>query len=92
MGGQLAQQARELLGHSDLVIMTERVDDVALRIGQMVTMGCVAVLDRASPPAREATAAPAQALAPADRAAAALSPRRRVNRAWLPSAPIACCA
>jgi hypothetical protein len=32
---QLAQQAQESLGTSDLVIITERVDDVALLIGQM---------------------------------------------------------
>jgi transposase len=43
---QLAQQARELLGTSDLVIITERVDDVALLIGQMVQMGLPEVLDR----------------------------------------------
>ena len=36
---QLAQQAQEILGKSDLVIITERVDDVALLIGQMVKMG-----------------------------------------------------
>ena len=36
---QLVQQAREILGQSDLVIITERVDDVALLIGQMVKMG-----------------------------------------------------
>src|SRR5499426_3934243 len=36
---QLAQQAKEILGQSDLVIITERVDDVALLIGQMVKMG-----------------------------------------------------
>lgn len=34
---QLAQQAQEILGTSDLVIITERVDDVALLIGQMVS-------------------------------------------------------
>ena len=45
----LAQQAQEVLGQSDLVIITERVDDVALRIGQMVTMGLVEVLDRHLP-------------------------------------------
>ena len=33
---QVAQQAQEILGTSDLVIITERVDDVALLIGQMV--------------------------------------------------------
>src|SRR5499433_847762 len=46
---QLAQQAQELLGQSDLVIITERVDDVALLIGQMVTMGLPEILDRHIP-------------------------------------------
>src|SRR3989441_13097265 len=46
---QLAQQAQEILGQSDLVIITERVDDVALLIGQMVKMGFVEVLDRPIP-------------------------------------------
>ena len=46
---QLAQQAQELLGKSDLVMITERVDDVALLIGQMVKMGLPEVLDRHSP-------------------------------------------
>src|SRR5947209_4416448 len=46
---QLAQQAQDLLGQSDLVIITGRVDDVALLIGQMVTMGFVEVLDRHLP-------------------------------------------
>jgi transposase len=46
---QLAQQAREILGQSDLVIITERVDDVALLIGQMVKMGLPEVLDRHIP-------------------------------------------
>ena len=46
---QLAQQARELLGQSDLVIITERVDDVALLIGQRITMGLPEVLDRHIP-------------------------------------------
>ena len=45
----LAQQAQELLGKSELVIITERVDDVALLIGQMVKMGFVEVLDRHIP-------------------------------------------
>jgi transposase len=49
MRGQLAQQAQEILGQSDLVIITERVDDVALLIGQMVKMGFVEVLDRPIP-------------------------------------------
>ena len=42
---QLAQQAQEILEQRDLVIITERVDDVALLIGQMVQMGFVEVLD-----------------------------------------------
>lgn len=46
---QLAQQAQEFLGKNDLVIITERVDDVALLIGQMVTMGFPEVLDRHIP-------------------------------------------
>src|SRR5213595_2937419 len=46
---QLAQQAQEILGQSDLVMITERVDDVALLIGQMVKMGFVEVLDRHLP-------------------------------------------
>ncbi|HEY5867964.1 MAG TPA: IS1634 family transposase [Candidatus Tectomicrobia bacterium] len=46
---QLAQQTQELLGQSDLVIITERVDDVALLIGQMVKMGLPEVLDRHIP-------------------------------------------
>ena len=45
----LAQQAREVLGQRDLVISTERVDDVALLIGQMITMGVPEVLDRPLP-------------------------------------------
>src|SRR3989442_12302179 len=46
---QLAQQVQELVGKSDLVIITERVDDVALLIGQMVKMGLPEVLDRHIP-------------------------------------------
>ena len=46
---QLAQQVQELVGKSELVIITERVDDVALLIGQMVQMGFVEVLDRPIP-------------------------------------------
>jgi transposase len=46
---QVAQQAQESLGTSDLVIITERVDDVALLIGQMVKMGLPEVLDRHIP-------------------------------------------
>src|SRR6266536_6639448 len=46
---ELSQQVTEILGQSELVIITERGDDVALRIGQMVTMGLPAVLDRPIP-------------------------------------------
>src|SRR3989442_10371666 len=46
---QLAQQAQEILGQSDLVMITERVDDVALFIGQMVKMALPGVLDRHIP-------------------------------------------
>jgi transposase len=46
---QLSQQATEILGKSALVIITERVDDVALLIGQMVKMGLPEVLDRHIP-------------------------------------------
>ena len=49
MSMQLSQQAETLLGQSDLVIITERVDDVALLIGQMMTMGLPEVLDRPLP-------------------------------------------
>jgi transposase len=46
---QLSQQVEELLGKSELVIITERVDDVALLIGQMITMGLPEVVDRPIP-------------------------------------------
>ena len=46
---QLAQQIQELLGKRELVIITERVDDVALLIGQMIKMGLPEVLDRHIP-------------------------------------------
>jgi transposase len=46
---QLAQQAQESLGQSDLVSITERVDEVALLLGQMVKMGLPEVLDRHIP-------------------------------------------
>jgi transposase len=49
MGVQLAQQAKEILGQSDLVMITERVDDVALLIGQMVKLGLPEGLDRHIP-------------------------------------------
>jgi transposase len=46
---QLSQQAAEIVGKRELVIITERVDDVALLIGQMVKMGLPEVLDRHIP-------------------------------------------
>src|SRR5207245_7815245 len=49
MNGQLAQQVQELLGISELVVITERVDDVALLMGQMAKMGFVEILDRHLP-------------------------------------------
>jgi transposase len=49
MSVHLAHQVQELLGQSDLVSITERVDDVALLIGHMVKMGFIEVLDRPLP-------------------------------------------
>ncbi len=49
MSVPLAQQVQERVGTSDLVIITERVDDVALLLGHMVKMGCVEGLDRPIP-------------------------------------------
>jgi len=46
---QLDKKTQELLGKSELVIITERVDDVALLLGQMVKMGLQEVLDRHIP-------------------------------------------
>ncbi len=46
---QLDKKAQELLGKSELVIITERVDDVALLLGQMIKMGLQEVLDRHIP-------------------------------------------
>jgi len=46
---QLSPQAAALLGQNELIIITERVDDVALLIGQMVKMGLPEVLDRHIP-------------------------------------------
>ncbi len=49
MSVPLAQQAQELLGQSAGVIITERVDDVALLLGHMGTRGFVEGLDRPRP-------------------------------------------
>ena len=45
----LRQQAETRLGHSALVIITERVDDVALLLGPRITMGVPEVVDRHIP-------------------------------------------
>ena len=45
----LEGQAETFRGKPDLVFITERVDDVALLIGQMVKMGFVEVLDHHIP-------------------------------------------
>jgi transposase len=42
-------QAKEQIGQSELVVITERVDDVALLIAQMIKMGLPEVLDRHLP-------------------------------------------
>ena len=46
---QLDENAQEFLGKSELVIITERVDDVVVLIGQMVKMGLVEALDKPIP-------------------------------------------
>jgi len=46
---QLSQQAAAVLGQSELVIITERDDDVSFLIGQMVKMGLPEVLDHHIP-------------------------------------------
>src|SRR5262245_27691361 len=49
MSVQWAQQVQELVGTSERVIITARVDEVALLSGHLVKMGCVEGLDRHSP-------------------------------------------
>lgn len=46
---RLNGKAQEVVGKSELVVITERVDDVALLLGQMVKMGLQEVLDRHIP-------------------------------------------
>jgi transposase len=46
---KLTGQAQERIGKSELVIITERVDDVALLLAQMIHMGFVEILDRHLP-------------------------------------------
>jgi len=45
----LDAKAQEILGRTDLVIITERVDDVVLLLGHMIRMGLPAVLDNHLP-------------------------------------------
>ena len=45
----VSEQAQEVIGKSELIIITERVDDVALLIGQMIRMGLPEVLDKHIP-------------------------------------------
>lgn len=45
----VSEQAQKVLGKSELIIITERVDDVALLIGQMNRMGLPEVLDKHIP-------------------------------------------
>ena len=49
MIGKLTEQTEEFLGKSELVIITERVDDVVLLIGLMMRMGLQEVLDNHIP-------------------------------------------
>lgn len=46
---ELDEKAQEPLGRAELVIITERVDDVALLLGQMIRMGMVEVVDHHLP-------------------------------------------
>ena len=46
---QLDKKAQQVFGKEELVIITERVDDVALLLGQMIKMGLQEVLDRYIP-------------------------------------------
>lgn len=46
---QLDKKAQQVFGKEELVIITERIDDVALLLGQMIKMGLQEVLDRYIP-------------------------------------------
>lgn len=46
---QLTGQAQETLGKTELVVITERVDDVALLLAQMIHMGLPEILDQHLP-------------------------------------------
>jgi len=45
----ISDNAQQILGKSELIIITERVDDVALLIGQMIRMGYPDILDKHIP-------------------------------------------
>jgi transposase len=45
----LSEQVQEQLGKTELVVITERVDDVALLLAQMMTMGFPEILDQHLP-------------------------------------------
>ena len=47
----VSNEAQQILGKSELIIITERVDDVALLIGQMIRMGYPEILDKHIPKA-----------------------------------------
>jgi len=45
----LAKEVQQQMGKSELVVITERVDDVALLLAQMIKMGLPEILDRHLP-------------------------------------------
>ena len=45
----MSEQVQEQLGKTELVVITERVDDVALLLAQMMNMGLPEVLDQHLP-------------------------------------------
>ena len=45
----LSEQAQQRIGKNELVVITERVDDVALLLAQMMKMGLPEILDRHLP-------------------------------------------
>ncbi len=45
----ISNETQPVLGNPELVIITERVDDVALLIAQMIRMGLPKVLDKHIP-------------------------------------------
>jgi transposase len=46
---QLSEQVQQQLGQTELVVITERVDDVVLLLGQMMRMGLPEVLEHHLP-------------------------------------------